>query len=73
MVADGQRQEGQGLRTPVPTERLLRRATDQDVEGVHAVIFVDLTTSSPRFYMASSEHTTAGLIEQHCDTWELFD
>ncbi|MPZ82375.1 MAG: hypothetical protein GEV28_19040 [Actinophytocola sp.] len=56
-----------------PTERPLRRATDQDVDGVHAVIFVDLTTSSPGFYVAPPEHTTAGLVEQHRDEWERFD
>jgi hypothetical protein len=55
------------------TERPLRRATDQDVGGVHAVIFVDLTTPSPRFYVAPPEHTTAGLVDQHRDEWQLFD
>lgn len=55
------------------TERPLRRATDQDVDGVHAVIFVDLTTEIPRFYVAPPEHTTAGLVEQHIDEWARFD
>lgn len=54
-------------------DRPLRRATDQDVKDVHAVIFVDLTTSSPRFYVAPPEHTTAGLVDPHLDDWKLFD
>lgn len=57
----------------IRTERPLRRATDQDVENVHAVVFVDLTTSSPHFYVTPPEHTTAGLVDHHRDDWERFD
>ncbi len=57
----------------IRTDRPLRRATDQNVEGVHAVVFVDLTTSSPRFFVTPPEHTTAGLVDQHHNGWELFD
>lgn len=42
----------------IRTERPPRRATDQDVEGVYAVIFVDLTTPLPYFYVTPPEHTT---------------
>jgi hypothetical protein len=37
------------------------------------VIFVDLSTSSPRFYVAPPEHTTTGLVDQHRDEWKLFE
>ncbi|MFS8104247.1 hypothetical protein LFM09_44775 [Lentzea alba] len=55
------------------TERPLRRATEQNVEGVHAVVFVDLTAPLPCFYVAPPEHTTAGLVDQHRNGWTLFD
>jgi hypothetical protein len=57
----------------IRTERPLRRATDQDVVGVHAVIFVDLTNPLPLFYVTPPEHSTAGLVDQHRDDWGLFD
>lgn len=57
----------------IHTPRPLRRATDQDVGGVHVVIFVDLTNSSPQFYVVPPEHSTAGLVDQHLDDWNLFD
>jgi len=56
-----------------PTERPLRRGTAQDVDGVHAVIFVDLTTSPPCFCVTPPEHTTTGLVEQHRGEWDRFD
>jgi hypothetical protein len=50
----------------------LRRATRQDTVGAHALVFVDLSTDIPAFYVTPPD-VASGEVEQYRDRWDRFD
>ncbi|MFD5831515.1 hypothetical protein [Lentzea sp. NPDC060358] len=53
-------------------ERPMRLATTQDTTGAHALVFVDLSTDTPAFYVTPPE-VARGEVEQHLDGWDRFE
>jgi hypothetical protein len=52
-------------------ERSMRLGTQQDTEGAHALVFVDLSTDTPTFYVTPPD-VVRGEVEQHRDRWDRF-
>lgn len=45
-------------------ERPMRRGTQQDADGAHAVVFVDLSSGTPAFHLTPPD-VERGEVEQH--------
>ncbi|MEV6716437.1 hypothetical protein AB0M48_30870 [Lentzea sp. NPDC051208] len=52
-------------------ERPMRRGTRQDTDGAHALVFVDLSSGTPAFYVTPPE-VERGEVERHRSCWERF-
>jgi hypothetical protein len=53
-------------------ERPMRRGTQQDTEGAHALVFVDLSRDVPAFYVTPPD-VASGEVEQYPGGWERFE
>lgn len=53
-------------------ERPMRLGTHQDTDGAHALVFVDLSTDVPAFYVTPPA-VERGEVEQHRDGWTRFE
>ena len=53
-------------------ERPMRLGTKQDTEGAHALVFVDLSSDVPAFYVTPPD-VERGEVEQHSKGWHQFD
>ncbi|WP_157529705.1 hypothetical protein [Nocardia sp. NRRL S-836] len=45
--------------------------TQQDTEGARALVFVDLSSDIPAFYVTPPD-VAAGQVEQYLNRWDLF-
>ncbi len=52
-------------------ERPMRLSTKQDVALAHSLVFVDLSTDTPAFYV-TPPNVALGEVEQHRDGWDRF-
>jgi hypothetical protein len=53
-------------------ERPMRRGTQQDTDGAQALVFVDLSSDIPAFYVTPPD-VAAGEVEHYSNRWDLFD
>ena len=53
-------------------ERPMRLGTKQDTGGAHALVFVDLSSDVPAFYVTPPD-VERGEVEQHSKGWHQFD
>jgi hypothetical protein len=52
-------------------QRPMRRAGNQDVAGADLLVFVDFSSSTPRFFITSPD-VSSGQVEHHEDQWDRF-
>ncbi|WP_189157477.1 hypothetical protein [Lentzea pudingi] len=52
-------------------ERPMRRGTQQDADGAHALVFVDLSFGAPAFYVTPAD-VERGDVEQYPGGWDRF-
>jgi len=52
-------------------KRPMRRAGNQDVTGADLLVFVDLSSSTPRFFITPPD-VSSGQVEQHENQWARF-
>ena len=52
--------------------RPMRRAGNLDVAGADLLVFVDLSSDTPRFFVTPPD-VRSGQVEHHEDQWDRFD
>jgi hypothetical protein len=53
-------------------ERPMRRGTQLDVSGAHSLVFVDLSTDAPAFYITPPD-VAVGEVAQWRDRWDRLE